>query len=121
MTQLSRREAGRRTRHRRIRKKVAGFPERPRVCLFRSHLQLYAQVVDDTAGRVLRGWSTKDKRLTRLTRGGTVAAAKALGALVASDLAQQGMGRLVFDRGGYRYHGRVAAFADALRAGGVQV
>jgi large subunit ribosomal protein L18 len=72
-------------------------------------------------GKVLRGWSTKDKRLKRLTRGGTVAAAKELGALVAADLAQQGTGRLVFDRGGYRYHGRVEAFADALRAAGVQV
>ena len=115
------RECGRRKRHRRLRKKVAGVPERPRVCLFRSHLHLYVQVVDDMAGRVLRGWSTKDQRLTRLTRGGTVAAAKELGALVAADLIQQGTGRLVFDRGGYRYHGRVAAFADALRAGGVQV
>lgn len=118
---VSSRELGRQRRHRRLRKKVMGLPERPRVCLFRSHHHLYAQVVDDLAGKVLRGWSTKDKRLTRLARGGTVAAAKELGGLVATDLAQQGTGRLVFDRGGYRYHGRVEAFAEALRAGGIKI
>jgi len=121
MKRYTGRETKRLIRHRRVRKKVIGLPDRPRLCVFRSHKHLYAQLVDDVAGKVLRGWSTKDERLRRLTHRGTVAAAKELGALVATDLAHRGLGRVVFDRGGYRYHGRVGALADALRAGGVQV
>ena len=115
------RELGRQRRHRRIRKKVIGMPERPRLCVFRSHKHFYAQLVDDVAGKTLIGWSTKDERLKTLGAGGDIEAAKALGALVATDAAKQGMKRVVFDRGGYVYHGRVQAFADAVRAGGVQV
>jgi len=108
-------------RHRRLRKRVVGLPERPRLCVFRSHKHLYVQLVDDVAGKTLLGWSTKDDRLKRLTSGGNTEAAKALGALVASDLSQKGIARLVFDRGGYLFHGRVKALAEAVRAGGVQV
>ncbi|MBI2104590.1 MAG: 50S ribosomal protein L18 [Candidatus Omnitrophica bacterium] len=115
------RAVGRRIRHRRLRKKVAGLPDRPRLCVFRSHKHLYAQLIDDLAGKTLLGWSTKDERLKRLRSGGTVAAAKELGALVATDIAQKGLKRIVFDRGGYRYHGRVQALAESLRAGGVEV
>ncbi len=121
MSRAMSRDAGRRIRHRRLRKKVAGLPDRPRLSVFRSHKHLYAQLVDDVAGKTLLGWSTKDERLKRLRTGGTVAAAKELGALVATDITQKGLKRIVFDRGGYRYHGRVQALAESLRAGGVEV
>ena len=115
------REQGRVARHRRLRKRLIGVADRPRVCVFRSHKHLYAQLIDDMAGRTLRGWSTLDERSTRQAGTGTVEAAKALGGLVADDLKKQGIQRVVFDRGGYRYHGRVKAVAEALRKGGIQV
>ena len=115
------REAGRRIRHRRLRKKVAGMPERPRLSVFRSHNHLYVQLVDDVAGTSLCGWSTKDERLKHLKRGGNLDAAKALGTLVATEVVKRGVNQVVFDRGGYVYHGRVKALAEAVRAGGLQV
>lgn len=115
------REIGRHSRHRRLRKKVAGTPERPRLSVFRSHKQLYAQLIDDMAGKTLLGWSTRDERLKKLSRGGTLDAAKELGALIAADVMQKGIRQVVFDRGGYLYHGRVQAVAEAVRAGGIQV
>ena len=121
MSVLVDREIGRRTRHRRLRKKVAGTPERPRLCVFRSHKQLYAQLIDDMGGKTLLGWSTRDERLKRGVKGGDLNAAKELGALVAADAIQKGIRQVVFDRGGYLYHGRVKALAEAVRAGGVQV
>ena len=121
MSQTAARTLGRQARHRRLRKKVVGMPERPRLCVFRSHKHLYAQLVDDVAGKTLHGWSTKDERLKHLDSGGNTGAAKALGVLIATDLSNKGMTRVVFDRGGYLYHGRVKALAEAVRAGGLQV
>ena len=121
MSQTDARILGRQRRHRRLRKKVAGLPERPRLCVFRSHHHLYVQLVDDVAGKALCGWSTKDERLKHLKRGGNLDAAKALGTLVAADAVKRGVTRVVFDRGGYVYHGRVKALAEAARAGGLQV
>ena len=121
MAQTSSRAIGRRKRHRRIRKKIAGMPDRPRLVVFRSHQHLYAQLVDDVAGKTLYGWSTKDARLKKLSQRGTVEAATALGTLVATDAAKKGISRVVFDRGGYAYHGRVKALAESVRAGGLQV
>ena len=115
------REIGRYRRHRRLRKKVVGLPERLRLSVFRSHKHLYAQLVDDVAGQTLHGWSTKDERLKHLSVGGNLIAAKELGALIAGEATKQGITRIVFDRGGYLYHGRVKALAEALRAGGIQV
>ena len=115
------RAEGRIRRHRRLRKRVIGIADRPRVCVFRSQKHLYAQLIDDMAGRTLRGWSTFDERLAKRAATGTVDAAKALGALVAADLKQNGVQRVVFDRGGYVYHGRVKAVAEALREGGIDV
>ncbi len=115
------RAEGRIRRHRRLRKQVIGIADRPRVCVFRSQKHLYAQLIDDMAGRTLRGWSTLNERLTTRSTKGTVDAAKALGALVAADLKQAGVQRVVFDRGGYVYHGRVKAVAEALREGGIDV
>ncbi len=96
------------------------MPTRPRLCVFRSHKHFYAQLIDDIAGKTLLGWSTKDSRLKHLASRGTVAAAKELGALVAADASQKGLTAVVFDRGGYLYHGRVKALAEAMRSGGLQ-
>ena len=114
-------DARRQIRHRRLRKKVAGLPGRPRLSVFRSHQHLYVQLIDDLAGKTLLGCSTKDQRLKRLSRHGTVAAAAELGKLVAAEAKQRGITAIVFDRGGYVYHGRVKALAEAVRAGGLQV
>ncbi len=97
------------------------MPDRPRLCVFRSHNHLYAQLIDDMAAKTLRGWSTQDRRLKHLKTAGDTRAAKELGALIATDIATQGTTRIVFDRGGYLYHGRVKALAEAVREGGVQV
>ena len=120
MSMMRDREIGRRIRHRRARKRVVGMPDRPRLSVFRSHKHLYAQLVDDVAGKTLVGWSTKDERLKPGAGGGDVSAAKALGELIAADASQKGVSRIVFDRGGYLYHGRVKALAEAARAGGLQ-
>lgn len=121
MPHTSAREIGRQQRHRRLRKKVVGMPERPRLSVFRSHNHLYVQLINDMEGKTVAGWSTKDERLKHLKRFGTVQAAKALGELIAKEAIQRGVNRVVFDRGGYVYHGRVQAVAEAVRAGGVQV
>ena len=118
------RTARRRARHVRIRKRVVGLPERPRVCVYRSGKHFYAQLVDDLAEKTLAGFSTLDKRLrgtAKPKQAGTAPAAQALGKLVAEETTKRGITRVVFDRGGYAYHGRVKAFAEALRAGGLQV
>ena len=111
---------GRRARHRRIRKKVRGVSERPRVCVYRSGKHTYAQIVDDFSEKTLLGISTLDKRLRKTGMDG-IARAEALGKLIAEEGAKKGIKRVVFDRGGYLYHGRVKAFAEAIRAGGMQV
>ena len=97
------------------------MPERPRLSVFRSHNHLYAQLIDDVAAKTILGWSTQDSRLKHLKTAGDTAAAKELGALIATDIAKQGTTRIVFDRGGYLYHGRVKALAEAVRTGGIQV
>ena len=121
MSHPASRDVGRQKRHRRLRKKIVGLPERLRLCVFRSHKHLYAQLVDDVAGKTLLGWSTKDDRLKHVKLGGNTEAAKELGTLIAQDATKKGVNRVVFDRGGYLYHGRVKALAEAVRAGGIQV
>ena len=120
MSQTNKRAEDRVRRHRRIRKKVVGMPDRPRVSLFRSHKHLYAQVIDDVAGKTLVGASTKGQQL-KLERGGNIAAAEQLGKWMGEEAVKRGIQQVVFDRGGYPYHGRVKAFAEALRASGVKV
>ncbi len=115
------RAAGRLARHIRLRKKVVGLPQRPRLCVFRSHKHLYVQIVDDLGGKTLKGWSTLDEQFKSMTQRGNVAAATALGKLVAAEALKQGITNVVFDRGGYLYHGRIKALADAVREGGIQV
>ena len=107
-------------RHRRVRKKVSGSSERPRLAVFRSNRHIYAQVIDDTTGRTLAAASTAEGPL-RDSATGTVDAAKKVGELVGERAKSAGIDRVVFDRGGFRYHGRVAALCDGARAAGLEV
>ena len=107
-------------RHRRVRKRVSGDAARPRLCVFRSNRHIYAQVIDDVAGRTLISASTVEAGL-RDSATGNVAAARAVGQLVGERALAAGVSRVVFDRGGFRYHGRVAALCDGARAAGLEV
>jgi large subunit ribosomal protein L18 len=105
-------------RHRRVRKKVTGTAERPRLAVFRSSKHIYVQAIDDLAGTTLVSASTMEKDL----RGGstaTIEAAKKIGALVGERAKAAGITTVVFDRGGFKYHGRVAAVADGTREAGL--
>jgi large subunit ribosomal protein L18 len=104
--------------HKRIRRKLAGTSERPRLAVFRSVAHIYVQVIDDSKGVTLVSASSVDKG--GKTNGGNVAAAKAIGKLVAERAKEKGVARVVFDRGGYPYHGRIKALADAARAAGLE-
>jgi large subunit ribosomal protein L18 len=107
--------------HARIRKKLEGTPARPRLAVFRSQTHIYAQLIDDEAGRTLCSASSLDESLKKkLKRGANVAAAKEVGALIASRAKEKGIAAVVFDRGGFLYHGRVKALADAAREGGLK-
>lgn len=105
--------------HTRIRRKVKGDAERPRLAVYRSLNHIYAQVIDDRQGRTLASASTAEKSAPTKT-GGNVAAAKAVGELVAKRALDKGVKQVVFDRGGYLYHGRIKALADAARAAGLE-
>ncbi|MBI4213835.1 MAG: 50S ribosomal protein L18 [Chloroflexi bacterium] len=108
----------RRRRHARIRKRLAGTGERPRLCVFRSLSHIYAQVVDDTAGRTLVAASTAEPSLRG--QGGTKSdRAKAVGIAIAERAKAAGIDQVVFDRGGYLYHGRVRQLAEGAREGGL--
>ena len=104
--------------HRRIRHKMKGTTERPRLTVFRSVAHIYAQVIDDTKGATIVSAASTDKA-SKIT-GGNVAGAKAVGKLVAERAKEKGVKRVVFDRGGYLYHGRVKALADAAREAGLE-
>lgn len=107
--------------HRRVRRRLAGTPERPRLSVFRSHKNLSAQIIDDSRGQTLVSASSLDKQLRpQLAYGGNVAAAKVVGKALGERARQAGITRVVFDRGGYKYHGRVKALADAAREAGLQ-
>jgi len=104
--------------HERIRARLQGTTERPRLAVFRSVAHIYAQVIDDTQGRTLVSASSteKDSRID----GGNLAAAKEIGKRVAERAKEKGIKKVVFDRGGYQYHGRVKALADAAREAGLE-
>jgi large subunit ribosomal protein L18 len=108
----------RRRVHRRIRRKLAGHSERPRLNVYRSTKHIYAQVIDDGAGTTLVSASSAEKS-SALKSGGNLAGAKAVGQLVAERAKAAGISKVVFDRGGYIYHGRVKALADAAREAGL--
>jgi large subunit ribosomal protein L18 len=102
----------------RIRSKVHGTSERPRLAVFRSLKHMYAQVIDDASGKTIVSASSRDKDAG--TKGANAAAAKALGALIAKKAKDKGINRVVFDRGGYLYHGNIKALADAARENGLE-
>ena len=104
--------------HRRIRRKLSGTTERPRLAVFRSVAHIYAQVIDDSKGQTLVSASSVEK--AGKTNGGNVAAAKTIGKAIAQRAKDKGIQRVVFDRGGYQYHGRVKALADAAREAGLE-
>ena len=110
----------RKRRHARVRRKVIGTAERPRLAVFRSNRHIVAQVIDDQAGRTVASASTVEADL-RSGVTGNIAAAAAVGTRVAERAKQAGVGRVVFDRGGFLYHGRVAALADAAREAGLEL
>ena len=102
----------------RIRSKVKGTSERPRLAVFRSLKSIYAQVIDDSTGQTIVSASSLDKDAG--TKGSNAAAAKAVGALIAKKAKDKGVTRVVFDRGGYLYHGNIKALADAARENGLE-
>jgi large subunit ribosomal protein L18 len=108
--------------HTRIREKVAGTPERPRLNIYRSLNHIYTQLVDDLNGVTLVAASSFGKKADSDSKayGGNIAAAKAVGKLIAERAQQKGIKKVVFDRGGYLYHGRVKALADAAREAGLE-
>jgi large subunit ribosomal protein L18 len=103
-------------RHTRLRKKVSGTPERPRLSVFRSNVHIYAQVIDDVAGHTLAAASTVEKEASDGTK---TEQAAAIGKLVAQRALDAGVTKVVFDRGGFQYHGRIKALADAAREAGL--
>ena len=114
------RDLVRRKKHRRLRHHLAGTPNRPRLAVFRSDKHMYAQIIDDTAMKTLVSASTLDKELAaELEHTNDVAAAAKVGTLVAKRALEAGITEVVFDRGGYIYHGRVQALADAAREAGL--
>src|SRR5581483_7853483 len=110
----------RRRKHARVRARVQGSPERPRLAVFRSSAHIYAQVIDDVGRRTLVAASDIDADGKTKASGDKTARAKAVGSLVAKRATAAGIKRVVFDRGGYLYHGRVKALADAAREGGLE-
>jgi LSU ribosomal protein L18P len=108
-------------RHLRIRKKVKGTPEKPRLAVFKSEKHIYAQIIDDTKGHTLVSASTLDKELRqKLSKTYNVEAAKEVGRLIAQRALSLGIKTVVFDRGGFKYHGRIKALADAAREAGLK-
>ena len=121
MKDTIKKEQRRLRRKRHVAKKVTGTPDRPRLTVFRSHKNIYAQIVDDMAGRTLVAASSMEKPLReKLPAGGNKAAASAVGAVLAEKAVQAGIRKVVFDRNGFPYHGRVRELADAARKGGLE-
>ena len=112
-------DRAREKRHARVRARVSGDAARPRLCVFRSQKHLYAQAIDDARGVTLATASTLELRAAK-TATGNVTAAKKVGELIAGRLKDKGLEKVVFDRGGYLYHGRVKAVADSARAAGLK-
>jgi large subunit ribosomal protein L18 len=114
------RRQGRIRRHRRVRKRVHGTAARPRLAVYRSNKHISVQVIDDDAGVTLAAASTVEASQREAGTGGSVAAATRIGELIAERAKAAGVTAVVFDRGGFAYHGRVAAIADAARDGGLE-
>ncbi len=114
------RRAARDIRHLRVRRRIRGSAERPRLAVFRSLNHIFAQLIDDDNGATLAAADSRGPDFrARQKSGGNVAAAKIVGELIARQAKERGVTQVVFDRGGYQYHGRVKALAEAARAGGL--
>ncbi|MGH9686262.1 MAG: 50S ribosomal protein L18 [Candidatus Acidiferrales bacterium] len=115
------REAHRRRVHVRMRKRIAGSAERPRLCVHRSSRHIRAQVIDDASARTIVSASSLDKDVrSQIRGGGNIAASKVVGKIIAERARAKGVENVVFDRGGYQYHGRVQALAEAAREAGLK-
>jgi len=119
MTQVASRGAARRKRHDRIRLRVEGSASRPRLAVFRSNIHIYAQVIDDASGKTLAAASTVEKEL-KGSKETKSAEAATVGKLIAERAKAAGVERVVFDRAGFRYHGRIKSLADAAREAGLE-
>ncbi len=119
MSSIKHKHQSRIRRHRRVRKKIQGTPERPRLAVYRSNRHILAQIIDDTAGHTLVAVSTTEPELRSGPTSNTAGAAAA-GKLLAQRATDKNIKTVVFDRGGFRYHGRVAALADSARAAGLE-
>ena len=120
MNKQQKKQAGLARRHRRVRGKVSGTPQRPRLCVTRSNSNLYVQLVDDVAGKTLYGVSTLGPEFKATGKNGAnVEGAAALGEIVGKNALERGITTVVFDRGGHLYHGRVKALAEAAREAGL--
>ena len=119
MAKTSPKLIARKKRIKRIRKKISGTPEKPRMCVFRSNRHIYAQIIDDTKHATLVTMSTKDKAFDGADLKDKCAAAKKVGELIAQKAKDADISQVVFDRGGYIYHGRVKALSDGAREGGL--
>lgn len=120
MSKTSKTREARLRRHRHVRVRIVGTTERPRLNVFRSLRHIYAQIIDDSAGCTLVAASTVDKEVSRQVTGmEKTEAARLVGQVLAERAKSQGLTKVVFDRGGYRYHGRIKALAEAARKGGL--
>ncbi len=121
MGKRSKKEIALKQRHNRIRRKVSGTDQIPRLSVHRSQLNLYTQLINDLAGKTMLAVSTRDKKFkAKMDKGGTVKAAELLGQILAEGAKPKGITRVVFDRGGYAYHGRVKSLAESARKHGLK-
>lgn len=121
MAQTDQARIARERRRQRVRRRIHGTPERPRLNVFRSSMHIYGQIIDDTQGRTITSASTIDPEVrSQLSDGTKTDEARVVGRVLAQRALAQGIKRVVFDRGGYRYHGRIKALADAAREGGLE-
>ncbi|MCX8094009.1 MAG: 50S ribosomal protein L18 [Candidatus Goldbacteria bacterium] len=108
-------------RHRRVRKKVIGTAQKPRLIIFKGARTLFAQVIDDTASKTLIGIASNSKELKSLIKGPNIEGAKILGKFIAEKCKEKGIKEVILDRGGYKYHGVIKSFADSVRENGVKI
>ncbi len=120
MAKTNPRMIARAKRVKRIRKKISGTPQRPRLCVFKSAKHIYAQVIDDVSGTTVASMSTVNKGFTKGEEKGKIGAAKQVGTLIAEKAKAAGINEVIFDRGGYIYHGRVKALSEGAREGGLK-
>lgn len=121
MGKRTKKEIALKKRHNRVRRKVSGTDQVPRLSVHRSQLNLYTQLIDDLAGKTMLAASTRDKKVKALVdKGGSIKAAGLLGQILAEQAKSKGITRVVFDRGGYAYHGRVKSLAESARKHGLE-